>query len=131
MDETSVLPVLGKGALGVHSSSFYNPTLESKVNQDFRKAFNTAYPKTEIGVVHIQAWDAMKVIYRMVGATGGKPDGDKAVASVKGFEWESPRGPVRIDPATRDIQQRIYIRRVTEVGSKMVNKGIDQFEPAR
>lgn len=131
VDETSVLPSLGKTAVDVYSSSFYNPTLESRVNLEFRKGFNAAYPKSDIGIVHIEAWDAMKVIHRMVGATGGKPDGDKAIAAVQGFEWESPRGPVRIDPATRDIQQRIYIRRVTEVGSKMVNKGVDQYEAAR
>ena len=52
--------------------------------REFRKAFETAYPKTDIGVVHVQAWDAMKLIHRMVGATGGKSDGDKAIAAVKG-----------------------------------------------
>lgn len=131
VDDTSTLPALGKTALGVYSSSFYNPTLETPTNRDFRKSFETAYPKTDIGVVHVQAWDAMKLIHRMVGATGGKPDGDKAIAAVKGFEWESPRGPVRIDPVTRDIQQRVYIRRVTEMGSALVNRGIDQFEAVR
>lgn len=131
VDDTSTLPALGKTALGVYSSSFYNPTLDTPVNRDFRKAFEASYPKAEIGVVHVQAWDAMQLIHRMVGATSGKPQGDKAIAAVQGFEWESPRGPVRIDPATRDIQQRVYIRRVTEKGSSLVNQGIDQFDAAR
>lgn len=131
VDDTSTLPTLGKTALGVYSSSFYNPTLDTATNRDFRKAFAAAYPKSDIGVVHVQAWDAMKVIHHMVTATGGKPDGDKAIAAVKDYGWESPRGPVRIDATTRDIKQRVYIRRVTEMGSQMVNRGIDQFEAAR
>jgi branched-chain amino acid transport system substrate-binding protein len=131
VDDTSTLPALGKTALGVYSSSFYNPTLDSAPNRDFRKAFAAAYPKTDIGVVHIQAWDAMKLIRQMMTATGGKLDGDKAVAAALGYEWESPRGPVRIDPATRDIQQRIYIRQVTEMGGNLVNKGVEQFEATR
>lgn len=131
VDDTSTLPALGKTALGVYSSSFYNPTLEDAANRDFRQAFAKAYPKTDIGVVHVQAWDGMHLIHRMVKATAGKVEGDKAVESVKGYEWISPRGPVRIDAGTRDIQQRVYIRRVTEIGSALVNRGIDQFEAGR
>lgn len=131
VDDTSTLPALGKTALGVYSSSFYNPTLEEPANKDFRQAFTKAYPKTDIGVVHVQAWDAMHLIHHMVKATDGKVPGDKAIEAVKGHEWASPRGPARIDPATRDIQQRVYIRRVTEMGSALVNRGIDQFEAAR
>ena len=127
VDETSVLPTLGKTAQGVYSSSFYNPTLDEQANRDFRKAFATAYPKTDIGVVHVQAWDAMHVIHGMVGAG----EGQTAIEAVKGHGWDSPRGPVRLDAATRDIQQRIYIRRVTEIDGVMVNHGIDQFEAAR
>lgn len=127
VDETSVLPTLGRTAQGVYSSSFYNPTLDEQANRDFRKAFATAYPKTDIGVVHVQAWDAMHVIHRMVGAGGGQ----KAIEAVKGHGWGSPRGPVRLDGTTRDIQQRIYIRRVTEIDGVMVNHGIDQFEAGR
>lgn len=131
VDDTSTLPTLGKTALGVYSSSFYNPTLDTSVNKDFRKALKTAYPTTNIGVVHVQAWDAMHLIHHMLNATQGNPQGDKAMAAVQGFAWESPRGPVLIDPITRDIQQRIYIRRVTENSETLVNHGIDQFEAVR
>lgn len=131
VDDTSTLPALGKTALGVYSSSFYNPTLEEPANREFRQAMNKAYPKSDIGVVHVQAWDAMHLIHHMVKATGGKVAGDKAIESIKGHEWASPRGPARIDAATRDIQQRIYIRRVTDMGGAMVNRGIDQFDAAR
>jgi branched-chain amino acid transport system substrate-binding protein len=39
--------------------------------------------------------------------------------------WESPRGPVLIDPETRDVVQTIYIRRVEKVGNELRNVDID------
>ena len=65
VDDTSTLPTLGKTALGVYSSNFYNPTLEEPANRDFRQAFAKAYPKSLLGVVHVQAWDAMHLIHHM------------------------------------------------------------------
>lgn len=130
VDDTSTLPALGNQALGVYSSNFYNPTLDTKVNHDFRAAFAQEYPDSPLGVTHVQAWDAMSLIRAMVENSPEKFDGSAAIETAKGFEWESPRGPVRIDPETRDIQQRIYIRQVTEMDSKLLNHGIDQFEPA-
>lgn len=131
VDDTSTLPALGKVALGVYSSSFYNPSLDSAANKAFRSSFAATYPKSDIGVTHVQAWDAMQVFHKMLAATDGKADGAKAIAAVKGYSFESPRGPVTIDANTRDIQQRIYIRKVTEMNGKMVNHGIEQFEAAR
>jgi len=54
----------------------------------------------------------MKMIYEMIRATNGKQDGDKAMAAIKGYAWESPRGPVSVDPQTRELIQNIYIRRI-------------------
>ena len=130
VDDTSTLPALGQQALGVYSSNFYNPTLDTEVNRDFREDFAKAYPDSPLGVTHVQAWDAMALVRRMIESSSKKFDGAEALESVKGFEWESPRGPVRIDSETRDIAQRVYIRQVTEMDSKLVNHGIDVFEPA-
>ena len=41
------------------------------------------------------------------------------------MKWESPRGPISIDPATRDIVQNVYIRRVEKVGNNIVNVEFD------
>jgi branched-chain amino acid transport system substrate-binding protein len=54
----------------------------------------------------------MHLIYAALQKTGGKTDPDTLLAAMKGMSWESPRGPVSIDPATRDIVQNIYIRKV-------------------
>jgi branched-chain amino acid transport system substrate-binding protein len=53
--------------------------------------------------------------------TGGKTDGDLLVAAMKGMKWESPRGPIEIDPQTRDIVQNEYIRKVEVVNGQMYN----------
>ncbi len=58
------------------------------------------------------AYDAMQVIAHMIKATNGKKDGDAAMEAIKGYSWTSPRGPVTIDPKTRDITQNVYIREV-------------------
>jgi branched-chain amino acid transport system substrate-binding protein len=59
--------------------------------------------------------------------TGGDAGGDKFIEAAKGLKWISPRGPVSIDPATRDIVQTVYIRRVTKVGTRLQNVEFDQI----
>ena len=67
----------------------------------------------------------MHLIYEALKKTGGKTDGDTLIAATKGMKWESPRGPISIDPATRDIVQNVYIRRVEKVGNNIVNVEFD------
>jgi branched-chain amino acid transport system substrate-binding protein len=70
----------------------------------------------------------MHLIYEALKKTGGKADGDSLIAAAKGMKWESPRGPISIDPATRDIVQTVYIRKVEKAGSAIVNVYIDKVE---
>ena len=60
--------------------------------------------------------------------TGGKTDGDALVGAMKGMKWESPRGPISIDPETRDIVQNVYIRKVEKVDGELYNV---EFRPSR
>ena len=64
------------------------------------------------------AMTACTLIYEALKKTGGKTDGEALIAAAKGMTWESPRGPISIDPETRDIVQTVYIRRVEKVGGK-------------
>jgi branched-chain amino acid transport system substrate-binding protein len=70
----------------------------------------------------------MHLIYEALKKTGGKADGDSLIAAVKGTQWESPRGPVSIDPATRDIINTVYIRRVEKVNGLVRNVEIAKFD---
>jgi branched-chain amino acid transport system substrate-binding protein len=63
----------------------------------------------------------------MIEATGGKQDAAKAVAAVKGMAWESPRGPVKIDPDSRTVNQTIYLRAVEKSGGKLINNEIKTY----
>ena len=71
----------------------------------------------------------MYVIQKMIEATGGKRDGLKAIAAARTLQWESPRGPVKIDPKTRDIIQNVYLRKVEKIGGELVNKEVLNFGP--
>ena len=71
----------------------------------------------------------MAAIYRMVAATKGQRDPDAAMAAIKGFAWESPRGPVRIDPESRHIIQNVYIRKVEkDANGKLIHKEFKTYE---
>ena len=70
----------------------------------------------------------MHLIYEVLRKTGGKADGDSLIAAAKGMSWESPRGPISIDPETRDIIQTVYIRRVERVGGELINVEFDKVE---
>ena len=70
----------------------------------------------------------MHLIYEALKKTGGKTDGDSLVAAAKGMSWESPRGPMLIDPETRDVVQTVYIRKVEKVGGNIVNVEFDKIE---
>ena len=67
-------------------------------------------------VIEFAARNGIRLIYEALKKTGGKTDGDALIEAMKGMKWESPRGPIMIDPETRDIVQNIYIRKVEKVG---------------
>ena len=76
----------------------------------------------------IGGYDGMHVIYEALKKTGGKTDGDSLIAAAKGMKWDSPRGPMSIDPETRDVVQTIYIRKVEKVDGEPQNVAFDKVE---
>jgi len=123
VDETAIKS-LGDLALGRISAWHYDYNHKSKMNADFVKAFNAEF-KRNPDFFAVGGYDGMHLIYEALKKTGGKTDGDSLIAAAKGMKWESPRGPVSIDPATRDIVQNVYIRRVEKVGNNIVNVEFD------
>jgi branched-chain amino acid transport system substrate-binding protein len=97
------------------------------MNEDFVKAYNAEF-KRNPDVFSIGGWDGMHLIYEALKKTGGKADGDSLIAAAKGMKWESPRGPISIDPDTRDIVQTVYIRKVDKVGGAIQNVEFDKVE---
>jgi len=108
------LDAIGDDALGIVTALFYSTYLDNPTNKAFIAGLARKDPKIKREFVLTFAYDGMAVIFHMLKATNGERDGDKMIAAAKGFHWMSPRGPVSIDPKTRDIVQNIYIRKVVK-----------------
>ena len=141
--EDEVIEAMGDAALGTITTHHYSAAHKSPQNDAFKKAFAAVAGQTRPNFMAVGGWDGMHVIYAMVraqaqaeggkidgkigGKIGGKIDGDKAIEAVKGMTIQSPRGPITIDPATRDVVQDVYVRRVEKVGNEHFNVELDKF----
>jgi len=112
---------MGDAVLGVISGGPYSIAHKSQENQAFVSAFRKANNNRRPNIVALSAYDGMTLIYRGLTATKGAADGTALIEAMKGMQWESPRGPVRIDPATRDIVQNIYLRKVERQDGELYN----------
>ena len=125
LDE-DVIDAIGDAALGVTNSFHYSEAHKSPENEAFTKAYAKAYPKDRPNFMAVGAYDGMHLIAEVLKKTGGNADADKFIEAAKGMKWMSPRGPVMIDPATRDIVQTVYVRKVERVDGKLQNVEFDQ-----
>jgi len=123
------LQKFGDAALGLTTAFHYSGAHDSKANRVFVEALKKRDPNAVTNYASVGAWDGMYVIHKMIEATGGARDGAKAIAAAKALQWESPRGPVRIDASTRHIVQNVYLRKVEKVDGMLVNKEIQNFGP--
>jgi len=108
------LDPIGDAALGIISSGFYSTYLDNPTNKAFIAALAKKDPNIRRKFVPVDAYDGMHLIFHMLKATEGHRTGEAMMAAAKGYHWISPRGPISIDPATRDIVQNIYIRKVVK-----------------
>jgi len=123
------LQKFGDAALGLTTAFHYSAAHDSPANKKFIEALKKKDPNAVANYASVGAWDGMFVIHKMIEATGGQKDGLKAIAGARALQWESPRGPVRIDPKTRHIVQNVYLRKVEKVGGVLVNKEMQSFGP--
>jgi branched-chain amino acid transport system substrate-binding protein len=115
-------------AVGAYSIQNYSWTLDTPLNREYAKAYAAAFgPSPHPDFMSVQAYDGMAGIYRVIDQLHGEIDGDKAMAAFKGMAFESPRGPISIDPATRDVTQPIYVRQVVREKGELINKEIFTF----
>jgi branched-chain amino acid transport system substrate-binding protein len=89
------------------------------------KAYSGEYHRNP-DIFSAGGYDGMHLIYETLKQTGAKADGDSLIAAAKGMAWESPRGPMSIDPDTRDVVETVYIRRVEKVGDGLRNVEFDR-----
>ena len=129
MDDVA-LKNMGDAGLGIITVFHYGWEHKSKMNEDFVKAYNAEF-KRNPDIFSIGGWDGMHLIYEALKKTGGKADGESLIAAAKGMAWESPRGPISIDPETRDIVQTVYMRRVEKVNGANQNVEFDKVEKVK
>jgi branched-chain amino acid transport system substrate-binding protein len=115
------LPGVGEVAEGLITSLNYSANHGSRLNRDFVAAFTSIDPSLLPDFGAAAAYDVMNAIYRVVEAQKGFIDPDRTMELVRGMRFESPRGPIEIDPETRDVIQNVYIRRTERRGTKLVN----------
>ena len=128
LTDDDVINSMGDPVLGVVTSHHYSTAHESAENKAFLQAFKQAVPGLKRpNFMAVAAYDGMEAIAEVTKKLGGKIDGDKAMEIFKTMKMASPRGPISIDPATRDIVQTVYIRRVEKKGGEYWNVEFDKF----
>ena len=126
LTEEDVLDSVGDNALGIVNSLQYSEAHPSPENKAYVQAYYKAYPKDRPNYMSVSGYDGMQLIAKTLEKTGGDANGDKFMAAARGMSWISPRGPISIDPQTRDIVQTVYIRKVEKVAGKLQNVEFEQ-----
>jgi branched-chain amino acid transport system substrate-binding protein len=130
MTDDDILNNIGDVALGITTSHHYSAAHPSALNKTFVEAFKKAN-NMRPNFMGVGGYDGMALIVKALEKTKGETSGDALVAAMKGMAWESPRGPISIDPATRDIVQNIYVRKVEKVGGELYNVEFATFEAVK
>lgn len=129
--DDDILNDMGDVALGAITSHHYSAAHNSPENKTFVEAFRKATNGMRPNFMAVGGWDGMHLIYQALARTGGKTDGEDLVNAMKDMRWMSPRGPISIDPATRDIVQNVYVRKVERVDGQLYNIEFATFEAVK
>ncbi len=119
--DDDILNGMGDQVIGTVTAHIYSAAHPSQMNKDYVAAFKKANSNLRPNFMSVGGYDGMHLIYEALKKTGGKTDGDALIAAMKGMAWESPRGPISIDPETRDIVQNVYMRKVGKVDGELYN----------
>ncbi|HLJ69685.1 MAG TPA: ABC transporter substrate-binding protein [Roseiarcus sp.] len=129
--DDDLLPSMGDAAIGAVTTHHYSAAHDSPENKAFVADFEKANNGMRPNFMAVGAYDGMALIYHALEATKGSTDGQALIDAMKGAKWMSPRGPVEIDPQTRDIIQNIYVRKVEKVNGQLYNVEFDKIEAVK
>ena len=121
------LPLIGDVALGLVTSGIYSTAADRPANKAFLAAWDREYAGKAIpDFLSVDGWDGMSAIFDLIKETKGKFTGDDAIKFLSHWKTaDSPRGPISVDPATRDIIQNIYLRKTEMKDGKLANIEFD------
>ena len=129
--DDAVLDRMGDEMFGIITSLQYSAAHPSSMNKAFVEGFKRVSNGTRPDHIAVSVYDGLHPIYAALNRTGGNTDGDALIAAMKGMAWESPRGPIAIDPETREVVQDVYIRRVERVDGELYNVEFAKFEAVK
>ena len=117
---------MGDVPIGVITTHHYSSAADRPQNKEFVALWKKEYgADAEPDFFGVQGWDGMAAVYHVIDKTGGKITGDSYLQAIRGWKYDSPRGPIMVDADTRDIVDNQYIREVRKVNGKVVNTEID------
>jgi len=123
------LQAMGPAAVGLITMHHYHADLDNPENKRFVAAWKQAYGKDSVpDFMAVGGYDGMAAIVHVVRTLKGKIDTDKAVEALKGWKHNSPRGPIMIDPATRDIVMNEYLSEVIMKDGRLFQKTIGKID---
>jgi branched-chain amino acid transport system substrate-binding protein len=128
--DDELLPSMGDVMLGTITAHFYSAAHPSSVNASFVDAYRKQTDK-RANFMAVSGYDGMHLIYEALKKTGGDASGDVLVPAMKGMAWESPRGPMSIDPATGEVIHNIYMRKVEKVNGDLQNVEFATFDAVK
>jgi branched-chain amino acid transport system substrate-binding protein len=126
--DDDVLNGMGDAVIGTVTAHFYSADHNSPANTAYVAAFEKANNNMRPNFMSVGGYDGMHMIYEALKKTSGDTNGQKLVDAMKGMAWESPRGPISIDPETRDIVQNVYIRKVEKKNGQLFNVEFATFK---
>lgn len=119
--DDELLDKIGDVALGTITTHHYSVAHDSPENKAFVQAFQAANAGLRPNFMAVGGYDGMHLIFEALKKTGGATDGQGLLDAMKGMSWTSVRGPVSIDPDTRDIIQNVYVRKVEKRDGALYN----------
>jgi len=124
--DDDLLPKIGNAMLGTITAHFYSAAHPSAMNKAFVEAFEKSQGSRPNFMV-VSGYDGMHLIYEALRKTNGATGSEALMAAMKGTAWESPRGPMSIDPASGEVVHNVYIRRVEKVNGELANVEFSTF----
>jgi branched-chain amino acid transport system substrate-binding protein len=117
---------MGDQMLGMITAGPYSAAHDSALNKSYVAGIQKANGFRP-DFVSLGAYDGLHLIYEALKKTGGNSEGEALIAAMKGMAWESPRGPISIDPDTRDIVSNIYIRKVVKKDGQLWSEEFETY----
>jgi branched-chain amino acid transport system substrate-binding protein len=121
---------MGDAILGTVTAHFYSAAHPSALNNSFVEGYRKQN-NSRANFMAVSGYDGMHLIYQALQNTRGATDSSQLIAAMRGAAWESPRGPMSIDPITGDVVHNIYIRKVEKVNGEPQNVEFATFEAVK